>query len=108
MKTILIAGHARLPSGMAAQNVYDSITITAEVDTENGIVIKADCTLATEHSRQFIHELMKGYQLKDGIEPLISELTSRYLGKASSALTAALRDLYNRYVLYLNDDEEIQ
>ena len=32
MRTILIAGHARLPAGMAAQSVYETITITAEVD----------------------------------------------------------------------------
>lgn len=30
--TYFIAGHARLPQGMAAKSVFDSLTITAEVD----------------------------------------------------------------------------
>ena len=31
-KTIFIAGHARLPQGMAAKSVFETLTITAEID----------------------------------------------------------------------------
>ncbi len=50
-KTILIAGHARLPQGMAAKSVFETLTITAEVDAEFGVVLEASCTLATEQGR---------------------------------------------------------
>ncbi|MGM9956202.1 MAG: DUF3870 domain-containing protein, partial [Peribacillus sp.] len=49
MNTYFIAGHAKLPQGMAARNLYDSITITVELDLKYGVIVDASCTLATEH-----------------------------------------------------------
>lgn len=95
--TIFIAGHARLPQGMAAQNVYDSLTITVEVDHKYGVIIEASCTLATEHGRDFVASLLRGFSLKDGIENPTRLLQAHYRGRASNALIAALKDLHNQY-----------
>ena len=46
MNTYFIAGHARLPQGMAARNLYDSVTLTLEVDFKYGVIVDASCTLA--------------------------------------------------------------
>ena len=53
-KTIFIAGHARLPQGMAAKSVFETLTITAEVDAKYGVILEASCTLATEHGRDLL------------------------------------------------------
>ena len=53
MNTVFIAGHARLPAGMAAQNIYETLTITAEIDKKYGVIVTASCTLATEHGQRF-------------------------------------------------------
>ncbi|CAK6474190.1 DUF3870 domain-containing protein [Peribacillus frigoritolerans] len=92
-KTIFIAGHARLPQGMAAKSVFETLTITAEVDTKYGVVLEASCTLATEHGREFIGRLLKGLSLNDGVDDAIESITSYYRGKAANALIAALKDL---------------
>ena len=97
MNTIFIAGHSRLPSGMAAQNLYETLTITAEIDKKNGVIVTASCTLATAHGREFIHQLLRGYSLQDGIEEPIIRLKNYYLGKAGNALISALKDLYKQY-----------
>lgn len=97
MNTIFIAGHSRLPSGMAAQNVYETLTITAEIDKKYGVILVASCTLATEHGREFIHQLLRGHSLQDGIDKPILQLKENYLGKAGSALISALKDLYKQY-----------
>ena len=60
MNTIFIAGHARLPAGMAAQNLYETLTITAEIDKKYGVIVAASCTLATEHGQDFVHQLLRG------------------------------------------------
>ena len=60
MNTVFIAGHARLPSGMAAQNMYETLTITAEIDKKYGVIITASCTLATLHGQDFVQQLLKG------------------------------------------------
>ena len=100
MRTILIAGHARLPAGMAAQSVYETITITAEVDKKYGVIVNASCTLATEHGRRFVHDILKGYSLLDGVDEAVTALKAHYLGKAGSALATALRDLQKRFLIF--------
>ena len=92
-KTIFIAGHARLPQGMAAKNVFETLTITAEVDVKYGVVLEASCTLATEHGREFIGRILRGTSLKDGVDDVVNEIQTFYRGKATNALIAALKDL---------------
>nr|WP_100331951.1 DUF3870 domain-containing protein [Bacillus xiapuensis] len=96
-KVMFIAGHARLPQGMAAKSVFDTLTITAEIDTKYAVILEASCTLATEHGRNFIGQLLRGASLKDGIEEPLHELQQFYKGKAANALAAALNDLYLHY-----------
>ncbi|MEH7109219.1 MULTISPECIES: DUF3870 domain-containing protein [Bacillaceae] len=97
MNTIFIAGHAKLPSGMAARSMFETLTITAEIDKQYGVIVDASCTLATEHGRDYITRLLKGYSLRNGIEQPLEELKNGYLGKANNALVAALKDLFKQY-----------
>lgn len=90
---MFIAGHARLPQGMAAKSVFDTLTITAEVDLKYGVILEASCTLATEHGKHFINQLLRGISLNDGIEKPIELIQFYYRGKATNALVAALKDL---------------
>ncbi|BCJ86847.1 DUF3870 domain-containing protein [Effusibacillus dendaii] len=96
-KSIFIAGHAKLPQGMAAKSVFETLTITAEVDHKYGVILQASCTLATEHGRDFIGMLIRGCSLRDGIEEPIQLVQKHYRGKAQHALVAALRDLQTQY-----------
>ncbi|MFC4556794.1 DUF3870 domain-containing protein [Virgibacillus kekensis] len=97
MNTVFIAGHAKLPSGMAARSMYETLTITAEIDKKYGVIVVANCTLATEHGREFVQQLLRGYSLQDGIEKPVREVKEHYLGKAGNALASALNDLYKQY-----------
>lgn len=100
MHTVFIAGHAKLPSGMAAKSIYDTLTITAEVDKKYGVIVTASCTLATLHGREFVQQLLRGHSLQDGIEKPVEEIRLHYLGKAGNALISALKDLYKQYDQY--------
>ena len=97
MNTVFIAGHARLPSGMAAKNIYDTLTITAEIDSKYSVIVTASCTLATEHGRDFIQQLLRGHSLQDGIDLPMDMIKKHYLGKAGNAVVSALKDLYKQY-----------
>ncbi len=99
-RTVMLAGHAKLPQGMAAKSVYEMLTITAEVELKYGVIVEASCTLATRHAQQFISQLLKGYSLQDGIEPILEEIRQAYQGKAQQALLAAAKDMYHQYQLY--------
>lgn len=97
MNTYFIAGHAKLPTGMAARSIYETLTITAEIDKHYGVIVDASCTLATEHGRDYISRLLKGYSLRHGIDKPLEDLKNGYLGKANHALIAALKDLYKQF-----------
>lgn len=72
MNTIFIVGHAKLPTGMAARNVFETLTITAEIDKNYEVIVDASCTLATEHGRDNISRLLKGIVYAMGLTcPLI-------------------------------------
>lgn len=96
-QTYFIAGHSKLPQGMAAKSVFDTLTITAEIDKKYGVILEASCALATEHGRDFVGRLLRGYSLKDGVEEPLAALMTHYRGKAANALAAALKDLYYQY-----------
>lgn len=97
VNTVFIAGHSRLPSGMAAKNIYETLTITAEIDKKYSVIVTANCTLATEHGRDFVQYLLKGHSLRDGIEKPVKAIREHYLGKAGNALASAVKDLYKQY-----------
>lgn len=97
VNTIFIAGHARLPSGMAAKSIYETLTITAEIDKKYGVIVSTRCTLATMHAQEFLEHLLKGHSLRDGMERPLVSVREHYFGKAGSALESALNDLYKQY-----------
>ncbi|RXT06602.1 DUF3870 domain-containing protein [Ammoniphilus sp. CFH 90114] len=97
MHTIFIAGHSKLPQGMAAKSVFDTLTITVEIDKKYGVILEASCTLATEHGRNYVGEILRGMSLKDGIDEPIRLLQHHYRGRASNALVAALKDLFTQF-----------
>ncbi|MBE1554021.1 DUF3870 domain-containing protein [Sporosarcina limicola] len=105
-KTIFLAGHARLPQGMAAKSVFNTLSITAVVDTKYGVIIDASCTLVTDHGREFIKQVLTGYSLKDGIDEPTAAIKKYYQGKATNALVAALKDLSLHYNQINEDDQK--
>lgn len=96
-QTLLVAGHARLPQGMPAQRVFESLTVTVEIDAKYSVIVDASCTLVTEHSRTFIRDLLRGHSLRDGVAPVIERVRHCYVGRAGVALAAALKDLHLQY-----------
>lgn len=98
LRTYFLAGHSRLPQGMAAQNIYDSLTITVEVDKKFGVIIESSCTLATDHGKAYIQQILRGHSLQDGMEEIVVLLREGYRGKATNALIAAVKDLYCQFV----------
>lgn len=103
MNTVFIAGYARLPAGMAAKNVYETLTITAEIDKQYGVIVSANCTLATEHGRDYVQQILRGHSLQNGIDKPVEEVKNHYLGKAGNALISALNDLHKQYEGYANN-----
>lgn len=73
-----------------------------ELDFKYGVIVDSSCTLATEHGREYIRQLLRGYCLREGVEELINRVQRHYRGKAGQAIQAALKDVYLQYELALS------
>lgn len=96
-KTILLSSYAKLPANITAESIYKHLVIVAEVDMETGCIIKSECSLVTQLAREYVANIMEGYCLEDGIDPLINKIEDCYYGGAYKAIVTALRGFYAKY-----------
>lgn len=99
-QTVFFTGYAKLPTAITAEKLYKVIAIGVEVDSETGIVVECDCTLATEVARNFYKKLVLGYNLNEGIEGLLLRFESRYYGSARKAIITGLKIMYEKWLVY--------
>jgi len=102
--TIFITAHAKLPNAITAEKLYEVIAIGVEVESETGVIVDSDCTLATNVGRNFFKKLTTGYCLFNGIDPLIQKFEKRYYGSARKAIITALKLLYDRWLVFLQEN----
>jgi hypothetical protein len=98
--TIICTGYSRLPDGMAAKNLYGVMGVGFEIDPETDFIVNASCTFVTNMCTDFIKEILKGHDLKTGIEDPIKRFEARYFGLGKKAIITAMRDAYNQYSIY--------
>ncbi len=100
METLFFTGYAKLPGGIVASQTSAMVGISVELDRQ-GIIVRGDCTLATQLGRDFFGRLVMGYRLREDIDRLSSKVAAHYHGNAQKALIAALRTARERYLAYL-------
>jgi hypothetical protein len=98
-ETIIVAGHAKLPQGMAASRLFEVLAVTVEFELKYGVIINSSSTLASTHTQEYIANILIGHSLLDGIEPLIEKVNAGYHGKAQQAIIAAIKDLYTQFLM---------
>lgn len=79
---VLFSGYAKLPVGITAAEMYKVIGVIVVVDMKSGVIVKADCTLATELARQYIAQCLEGYNLSNGPDDLQLILDRQYQGSS--------------------------
>ncbi len=94
---ILLSGYAKLPSNTAAQKMYDQLVVVVSIDFESGIVLEADCTMATDLGKRFVSTMMRGYDLNRGPDDLLEAINLRYYGHLKKALLTAIREVCQHY-----------
>lgn len=101
--SIFITGYAKLPSNITAEKLYKVVAVGVEIDPNTGIIIDCDCTLATTVGKNFFKKLVMGYNLSNGIDDLIEIFKTRYHGSARKALITGIKIMYEKWLLYLED-----
>ena len=94
---ILISGYAKLPAHITSEEIYKTLVVAAIVDSRTGIVIDAEVSLITDLTKNFIASLMRGYDLNQGPELLISRFEACYFGSAKKAIETAIRMIFTKF-----------
>ncbi|MBQ1285611.1 MAG: DUF3870 domain-containing protein [Lachnospiraceae bacterium] len=102
--TILLSSYAKLPSSTTAEAVYDILVLAVLFDNRNGIIVEAETSMVTELAKNFVTNLIVGYNLNDGPEGLIELFDTYYHGHAKKALETAIRGVFNKYRDYMAEN----
>lgn len=97
MKTVLVTGYSKAPQGTSMYEVYKHVGIILEIDPQTNIIENASFTFISNLTTEFFGEMLKGYDLSNGIEYLINEIKNRYLAPSQQAVIVALKAAYQRY-----------
>lgn len=97
MRQVFLSGYAKLPENTTAQKLYNHLVLVVTAEVPSGSVLDADCTMATDLGRRFIHNLLTGYDLNRGPDPLLEELSRTYYGHLRKALQTCIKGICTQF-----------
>ena len=74
MDLFLFSGYARMPSNTTAQRIYEELALVAVIDMDTGVIHKVECTMVTGLAKEFVSNLIIGYDMRQGIDPLVARM----------------------------------
>lgn len=97
-KSIYISAHAKLPLDMPSAEMYKAVDIGLVINEMTGEIEDTSITLLTDEARNFLKQLIVGYNLNGGsIDPLLEIIKARYLGASQKAICVALKLIFEKY-----------
>lgn len=97
MDLVLFSGYARMPSNTTAQKLYEEMALVFIVDMNTGVVQKVECTLATTLAKEFVSEMLVGFDMSRGVEEISNLISYKYQGHMKKALLNAVRMIFTNY-----------
>ena len=97
MDLCLFSGYARIPSNTTAQKIYEELALVMVIDMNTGVVHNAECTMVTGVAKEFVSKLIIGYDMNQGIEPLVHLVEHKYQGHLKKALASSIRMIGSQY-----------
>ena len=105
MDLCLFSGYARLPSNTTAQKIYEELVLVMVIDMNTGVVHNAECTMVTGLAKEFVSNLIIGYDMNQGIEPLIRTFERCYQGHLKKALASSIKMIGTQYAEVRSNSE---
>lgn len=93
---IFVTGYAKLPQGITAQELYSVIAVGLVIDRESGMILNADCTLATDLAKNFVKRILVGTSIND-IELLEYRFKTLYFGSARKSIISGLKTCHEKF-----------
>ena len=96
-KTYLFSGSTLLPKEFPSREYLKRTIAMLEIDPEEEVLVKASFFCLIEHTSEFLSSITDGYDLKQGIEPLIKEVEERLHVPPVRAWVKAIEIAYQKY-----------
>jgi hypothetical protein len=96
-ETVLVTGFAQGPRGTTVYETYKTIGVVLVINRKTSIIEDAQFTLITDLMDSYISSLIKGYNIKDGMEPLLTKVKKHCLIPSQGAVVQAIRSAIDRY-----------
>lgn len=101
---VYFISYAKLPSGIAAQKLLDVVGVGLMVNHKTGVIEDVSCTLITDEAKQFLKEIIIGFNLHESpLDDLIESIEFRFHGLSQKAITVALKGTCERYFKWKNE-----
>ena len=95
--SIYISSFAKLPLEIPAAEVYKVLDVGLIINVDTEIIEGASFTLVTDEAKAFLRQMIVGYDLHNGIEPLLNKIKERFYGTSQKAVCVALNIVYEKY-----------
>lgn len=105
MDLVLFSGYARLPSNTTAQKFYEELAMVAVIDMNTGVIHNVECTMVTGLAKEFVRDLIVGYDMNQGVDELLKTLEYKYQGHLKKALASAVKTIGNQYAELVRSKE---
>ena len=97
MSTSIFVGHAKPPSNTVSGQMYTILSVVCEVDTQTGVIVAAEFTVASDLARDYLNRLLSGRNLNTDEDAIVADLEKRYFSGTQKALIQCVRDMAKRY-----------
>lgn len=95
--TVLVTGFAQVPRGTTVYETYKTIGVVFVINSKTEIIEDAEFTCLTDLMNYYLTDLVKGYDFKKGIQPLLDKVRKHCLVPSQGALIQAIRSAWDRY-----------
>ncbi|PRR80859.1 hypothetical protein CLLI_00440 [Clostridium liquoris] len=105
--TIYITGISRSNSTDPITIMYNCFFLGVIVNKDDGTIIDITCNTISNSTTDFIRSILVGYNFLNDLEVMINEIHERFLGTAQKALTVALKDAHNKFLIEIKKHNKL-
>lgn len=95
--TILTTGFAQLPKGNTFYDSSNTIAVILVINVESEVIEEVEFTFISDLKNNYLASLIKGYCLKNGLEPLVNKLKKCVLTPSQGAIIQSIKSAWGRY-----------
>jgi hypothetical protein len=94
---VYFISYSKLPSNISAAVYEGYLGVGFVINFHTDIIEDISCTLLTKVARNFLKSIIIGYNIKDGIEPLLERIRMRFFGHSQKSVCVIIKENFNLY-----------